>query len=87
MISEPEPCQTSKMESFAKTVNDWKLLIIFAKPSVLDVRQGFEFTSGFDPKWFEKVVRLILLWQYRDNLDLNEIYRMCKLQRNWRIKF
>ena len=34
-----EPCQSSKMETFAKTVNDLKLLIRFAKNSILDVWQ------------------------------------------------
>ena len=40
-----EPCQTSKMECFAKIVNGLKLLIIFAKRSVLDVWQGSKYTS------------------------------------------
>ena len=31
-----KPCQTSKMEGFAKIVNGWKSLIIFAKRSILD---------------------------------------------------
>ena len=34
-----EPCQSSKMETFAKTLNDLKLLIRFAKNSILDVWQ------------------------------------------------
>ena len=29
-----EPCQTSKMEHFVKTINDWKPLTIFAKHSI-----------------------------------------------------
>ena len=32
-----EPCQTYKVERFAKTVKDWKPLAIFAKRPVLDV--------------------------------------------------
>ena len=32
-----EPCQTSKMERFAKIVNGDKPLTIFAKRSILDV--------------------------------------------------
>ena len=41
-----EPSQTSKMELFAKRVNDWKLLTFFVKNSVLDVWQGSEYTSS-----------------------------------------
>ena len=37
-----EPCQTSKMEHFAR-VNGWKLLTIFAKSSILDVWQDSEY--------------------------------------------
>ena len=33
----PEKYQTSKMERFVQTVNGVKLLIIFAKRSILDV--------------------------------------------------
>ena len=34
------------MERFAKIVNGWKPLTIFAKLSILDVLQGFEYASG-----------------------------------------
>ena len=30
-------CQTFKVERFAKIVNDWKALTIFAKCSILDL--------------------------------------------------
>ena len=40
-----EPCQ-SKMHSFAKIVNGWKLLTISIKRSILDVWQGSESPSG-----------------------------------------
>ena len=48
MLSKPlearsEPCQTSKIERLAKIVNGQKPLTIFAKNSILDVRQGFEY--------------------------------------------
>ena len=36
------------MELFAKIVNDWKLLIIFAQSSILDVWLGFEYASVID---------------------------------------
>ena len=35
-----EPCQTSKMECF----NSFQVLNIFAKHSILDIWQGFEYT-------------------------------------------
>ena len=41
-----ESCQIFKMVLFAKIVNDWKLLSIFAKSSILVVWQGSEYTSG-----------------------------------------
>ena len=41
----PEPCQISKTERFAKIVNEKKLLITFAKRSVLDVWESSEYAS------------------------------------------
>ena len=32
-----EPCQTSKMESFTKTVKDFQLITMFARHPMLDV--------------------------------------------------
>ena len=40
-----EPCQTSTMKCFAKMVNGWKLLTIFAKHSILDYWHGSEYAS------------------------------------------
>ena len=40
-----EPCQTSKMELFAKIVNGFSYLNIFAKSSISDVSQNSEFAS------------------------------------------
>ena len=37
-----EPYQTSKMESFAKIVNGFQPLTIFAKRSIIDAGWGFE---------------------------------------------
>ena len=34
-------------EVFTKTVKDWKLLIIFAKRSILEAGQGSEYASAF----------------------------------------
>ena len=42
-----ELCQTSKMEYLTKTVNGFQLLTIFAKHSILGVRQGSEYDSRF----------------------------------------
>ena len=41
-----EPCQTCKMECFAKIVKGLKQLPIFAKHSILDAWQGSEYPSG-----------------------------------------
>ena len=38
-------CQTSKMERFTRTLNNWKTLIDFAKHPVLDVWQGSKYAS------------------------------------------
>ena len=40
------PSQVSKMECFAKIVNSWKSLTIFAKRSILDAWQGSEYAPG-----------------------------------------
>ena len=40
-----EPCQTSKMEVFAKIVNSFSFFTIFAKFSILDIWQDSEFVS------------------------------------------
>ena len=40
-----ESCETSKMQPFADIVKDFKSLTIFAKHSVLDVRQRSEYVS------------------------------------------
>ena len=40
-----ELCQISKMESFAKIVNGFQSLTIFAKRYILDVWQGSEYAS------------------------------------------
>ena len=40
-----EPYQTSKMESFAKIVNGFQPLTIFAKSSIIDAGQAFECIS------------------------------------------
>ena len=50
-----EPCQTSKMESFAKMVNSyWNLLTIFIKHSVLDASQSSEYASVISYSLFGK---------------------------------
>ena len=45
IVSYSEPCQTSKMERFAKTVDGLKPLTIFTKHSILDVWQDSEYAS------------------------------------------
>ena len=46
-----EPCQASKMESFAKIVNG--SLTISAKQFILDARPGFEYASGLSKHFDE----------------------------------
>ena len=43
MKMHPKPCETSKMEHFAKIVNTFKWLAIFVKRSILDIWRGFEY--------------------------------------------
>ena len=40
-----ESFQASKMKLFEKIVNGWKLLAIFTKSSILDLRHGFAYSS------------------------------------------
>ena len=46
-----EPSQTSKMERFMKINNSSKPLTIFAKCSILYVREGSEHCKSFGGKW------------------------------------
>ena len=41
-----EPSRISQMELFAKIVNGFQPLTIFARSSILDVRLGFEYASA-----------------------------------------
>ena len=43
----PEPFETSKMECFAKIVNEFYTLTVFTKRSILDIWQGSEYASDF----------------------------------------
>ena len=42
-----EPCETSKMELFAKLVNHFQSLNIFPKSSILDIYQGSDYASDY----------------------------------------
>ena len=44
-----EPCAPSKTDRFAKVVNGFQLLTIFAKYSILDVWQSPEYVSAKKP--------------------------------------
>ena len=52
-----EPLKTSKMERFAKIFNGFQPFTNFAKSSILDVWQAFEYTSEI----FSKAVTQIYL--------------------------
>ena len=51
-VAYSEPCETLKMEFFAKVVSSWEPLTIFAKSSISLVWQSSEHASEWD---FEKV--------------------------------
>ena len=59
-----ESSQASKVECFAKIVNDFQLLITFAKRSIFDVLLGSEYASAFTVKklklMFKACVRYFL---------------------------
>ena len=44
-----EPSRASKIVLFGKIVNSLKFLTILAKNSILDIRLGFEYSSGMRP--------------------------------------
>ena len=50
-----KPSRSSKIELFAKTVNSFKLLVIVAKSSILDVWQDFECIIGHTYLEFNKL--------------------------------
>ena len=49
-----EPCQISKMEVFSQIVNGFQFLTTFAKSSILDVCQDYEFASEASNDFAEK---------------------------------
>ena len=49
-----QPCQTSKMEYFAKIVDGIKLLTFFVKHSILDIWQGSDYASVISYSLFGK---------------------------------
>ena len=51
-----EHCQTCKMEPFAEINNRFQWLTIFAKSSILDVWQGFKYSSRLSLSCFLKIV-------------------------------
>ena len=50
-----EPCQTTKMEAFAKIVSGFQFLTIFAKSSILDLWQDSEFPSETSSNLWKKL--------------------------------
>ena len=53
-----QPCETSKMERFAKIVHGWKQLTVLAKCAIIDVWQGFEYASDTLSLMFDRKVIL-----------------------------
>ena len=62
-----ETIQTSKMELFAKIVNDWNPLTIFAKSFILDVYVGFEYASALLLTWI-RIERLCSVYNWASQL-------------------
>ena len=60
-----QPCQTSKIEVFTKTVNKLKLLFILAKNSILGVWQGSKYTSAFMLELFFKLLLMVCQGVFR----------------------
>ena len=71
-----EPCQASKMERFAKIINDQRPLTIFAKRSILDVFQSSEYASAFSHK---------MLWWYHG--DIHNMKLSCIMLKNSQMYF
>ena len=58
-----EPCKTSKMGLFAKTINGFQLLTIFVKNSILDVWLGSEYSFALGAEGSHlHAKRSIFLW-------------------------
>ena len=55
-----EPCQTSKIERFAKIVNVFQPLTTFAKRTILDVWQGSEYPSELVYLLWHLFIKLLL---------------------------
>ena len=55
-----EPCQTSKVECFAKIVNGFYMLTVFTIGSILDIWQGSEYEFDCNCKDFVVYLSIIL---------------------------
>ena len=65
MEAYPEPCQISKMALFAKIVNGFQPLNIFAKNQIFDVWQGSGYTSVVSGCLLKRNQNNILWWLKR----------------------
>ena len=70
-----EPSRTSKVVLFAKIVNGFHLLTIFAKGSILDVRMGSEYAST---SYYETKIQKAEKMRNRSKQDKNYILRNFK---------
>ena len=70
-----EPSRTSKVVLFAKIVNGFHLLTIFAKGSILDVRMGSEYAST---SYYETKIQKVEKMRNRSKQDKNYILRNFK---------
>ena len=79
-----EPSQTSKMEFFAKIINSWKPLTIFAKCFILDTRQCSEYAPALDLTRLDNVrdlfsLSLNSLQTYSSLLHLIKVALTCRV--------
>ena len=58
-VSQPRSLKISEIESFATLVNDFQLLVVFAKLSVSDVCRGPSYLSEVDICVFVYIVRSV----------------------------
>ena len=70
-----EPSQTSKMETFAKTVNGLKPLNILANRYILDVWLDYECTSSILPRMLESLAGCRTMFLFTVSCNIGELER------------
>ena len=78
-----EPSRMSRMEHFAKIVNDWISLIIFTKSFVLDVRPGSEYASEILRKNLHQNTAYFLLIRRFYQINLQTTKKHVSVLKRW----